>query len=141
MNWFSKFFGGFKQSSEAGQQKEPEKFPEWLQQQILYCDDLSIQDALDIYIDIFMPVEQIDSMSKVSKNLPKQRIEVDLLEQLATKYGESASPEFKDLLFHKKLSLKMSEDFHQTTCETQKIIQDAKRRANISNQLPDLIDE
>ena len=136
MNWFSKFFNKSVQAPDTKQQKEPEKFPEWLQQQIPNCDDLSIQEALDIYIEVFMTVEQIDDSSEISKILPIQRIEVDLLEQLASKYGESASPEFKDLLFHKKLVLKMNEDFHKTTCETQKILQDAKLRAKMTNHRP-----
>ncbi len=133
MSWFSKLFGGPKQSSDARRQEEPQKFPAWLQQQ---SDDISIQDALDKYIDTYIPVEQIDD---VPKDLAKQRVEIALLEQLATKYGESVSPEFNDLLFHKKIALQMGEDGFQMKCKSQKAIREAMRRANSSNQPPNSI--
>ncbi len=133
MSWFSKFFGGLKQSSEARQQEKPQAFPAWLHQQ---GDDISIQDALDEFIDTYISFEQIDD---AQKDLAKQRAEVELLEQLATKYGESMSPEFGDLLSNKKFVLEKREGLIQMKCESQKAIQEARRRTNSSNQPPNPI--
>lgn len=133
MSWFSMFFGGLKQSSEARQPEKPQAFPAWLHQQ---GDDVSIQDALDEYINTHISFEQIDD---VQMDLARQRAEVELLEQLATKYGESVSPEFNDLLSNKKFVLEKREDLIQMKCESQKAIQEAVRRTNSSNQPPSQI--
>lgn len=69
--------------------------------------DISVQDALDLYIATYSLIEQVDD---VPEDLARQREEVVLLEQCRTMYGESVSPEFSGLFVTKKLALQAAED-------------------------------
>jgi len=110
---------GVRDLRRVGGKEEPPSFPVWLRKQ---GDDISVQDALDDYIAIYNLDEQVDD---VPEDLTRQRVEIALLEQLRTMYGKSVSPEFSDLLYHKKLALGLGEDGLKMKREGRKAILEA----------------